>query len=121
MLFHQYCVTRCYRNRLCYQPKATLRNYVTISKPCGGVEDCLGMVHLAFFLLDKVLKNPQLSVTGIRSQATFGRCQLLASHLTTLDNGFLVRGLNCGQWSAELIAKSSDPTCLVRLCHTLVH
>jgi hypothetical protein len=40
----------------------------------------------------------------------FAAAGLFASRLTTLGNEVLVRSGNCGQWSSDMIANSSDPT-----------
>ena len=56
----------------------------TISKPCGGVEDCLGMVHLALSLRTKISKILSLLLLGSIHTLPFGAdncCFLTSLHL----------------------------------------
>jgi hypothetical protein len=62
----------------------------TISKPCGGVEDCLSMFHLALSLLKKILKILSFLLLGFIHTLPFGavNCWFLTSLHLTISSGF---------------------------------
>jgi hypothetical protein len=62
----------------------------TISKPCGGVEDCLSMIHLALSLLKKILKILSFLLLGFIHTLPFSavNCWFLTSLHLIISSGF---------------------------------
>jgi hypothetical protein len=109
-ILHQSGVTRRPRDGVYHQLQVALRNNG------GDLATMWEVINIASVW--SVWLSPRsrsfrkivgLLILGFFHVVLFAAAGLLASRLTTLGNEVLVRSPNCGQWTSDFIANSSDP------------
>ena len=108
---HQIGVTRRPRDGAYHQLQATLRNNGTEFETTWEVMKIAWAWSIRLSPRSKSSRKAiGLLLLGLFHALLFAAAGLFASRLTTLGNEVLVRSDNCGQWSSDMIANSTDPT-----------
>lgn len=107
---HQFGVTRRPRDGVYHQLQVTLRNNGSHFQTVWEVLMIAWKWSIWLSPRSRSFRKAfGLLIVGFVHAALFAAAGLLASNLTTLGNEVLVRSPDCGQWSSDFIANSSDP------------
>jgi hypothetical protein len=108
-LLHQSDAARRPRDGVYHQLQATLRNNGTDSETLWEAMKIAWSWSIWLSPRSKSFRKLlSLLILGLLHAVLFAAAGLLSSRLTTLGNEVLVRSSNCGQWSTDILANSSD-------------